>query len=77
MNNKVPPELEEKIKAELEQLNRSYVEVNGKPVNPGNCYYFDTNPPHVLYNTNCPDSLKERINQIISKYILEDEGSAY
>ena len=77
VSNKLPVELEQKIKAELATLNRSYIEVNGRLMTPDSCYYFDAHPPHVLYNTNCPEGLKKRIKEIISKYIPEDESNAH
>ena len=77
MVDKLSTNIEEKIKAELDQLNKSYLEIEGRILNPAACYYFSPHPPHVLYNTDCPDILKEKIKAIISKYIIENERGAH
>ena len=77
MSTRLTPDTAEKLKEELEKLNQSYLEVDGKLLNPGSCYYFDDNPPHVFYNTNCPGFLKEKIDEIILKYVVKNEGSSY
>jgi hypothetical protein len=58
-----------RIKEELMILENESVEANGIFLKPSQCYHFETDPPHVLFNTNCPSSLKERIQSIISKYL--------
>jgi hypothetical protein len=63
----------DKVKAELNELDHQLVDVEGNQLKPSQCYHFDTSPLHVLFNTNCPDSLKEKINSILSKYISQDE----
>ena len=71
----IPDKEFDKIKAELAEIDESYVEVDGKQLKSSGCYYFGANPAHILYNTNCPDTLKKKINQIILKY-LPNENSA-
>jgi hypothetical protein len=61
----------EKIKAELMQLDRDLVEADGIRLKPSQCYRFETNPPHVLFNTNCPDALRQKVQDIISRHIHE------
>ena len=51
------------------------LELKGKMVKPSNCYYFEGNPAHILFNTNCPDSLKEKIENIVQKYISNESDS--
>lgn len=75
MKNIIPDDTIEKIKAELIELDNSLIEIGGKQLKPSNCYYFEGNPAHILYNTNCPQALKEKIDRIILKY-LPDETSA-
>ncbi len=53
---------------ELEELEKNPVLLNGKFVNPSQCYRFFINPPYVLYNTNCPDDLMDAIEAILLKY---------
>jgi hypothetical protein len=61
----------EKIKAELMQLDRDLVEADGIRLKPSQCYHFETNPLHVLFNTNCPDALRQKVQDIISRHIHE------
>ena len=65
-----------KIKEELAGLDRDSIEVNGQSLKASQCYHFGTNPLHVLFNTNCPQSLKEKIQSIIAKYVTYNENGA-
>ena len=65
-----------KIKEELATLDRDSIPVNGKNLKASQCYHFGTNPLHVLFNTNCPKSLKEKIQSIIAKYVTHNESGA-
>lgn len=64
----------EKVKAELGDLDRFYIEIDGKRLKPSQCYRFDVDPAHVLFNTNCPDELKKKVQSILSKYIKGNES---
>ena len=77
MVEKLPIPVEQLIKAELDELNKTYLKIDGGVLHPAACYYFNTNPPHILYNTNCPDILKEKIKAIVSKYRKDNEGSVH
>ena len=68
MNRSLPPDIIERVKAELGELEREFVNIEGKQLKPSQCYRFNGDPVHVLFNTNCPESLKSRIQSIISKY---------
>ena len=61
-------EIDNKLKAALDELDQEWVEIDGAKVKPSQCYHVDANPPHVLFNTNCPDSLKQKIQEILSHY---------
>jgi hypothetical protein len=61
----------EKIKAELVQLDREMVEADGIRLKPSQCYRFETDPPHVLFNTNCPEALRKKVQDIISRHFHE------
>jgi len=63
------PDVIGRVKAELSELDRDPVEVDGMQLKPSQCYHFDVSPLHVLFNTNCPDSLKQKVQAILSKYI--------
>ena len=75
MINQIPIERLNFIKNELEELDKELLELQGKKVKPSTCYYFESNPAHILFNTNCPDSLKEKIQGILHKYISDESGS--
>ncbi|GAC1452374.1 MAG: hypothetical protein NVSMB7_15060 [Chitinophagaceae bacterium] len=64
------------IRLELDRLDKQPVLMNGKLVKPSQCYRYSTSPPHVLYNTNCPEHLMEKIEAILLKYRNTDEGRA-
>jgi len=66
----------EKVKAELGELDRHFVEINGKRLKPSQCYRFVEDPAHILFNTNCPEGLKKKIQSILTKYIRTDETGA-
>ena len=74
MRKSLPPDKIEKVKAELGELERSFVKIDGKRLKPSQCYRFNADPLHILFNTNCPESLKEKIQSIISKYTVTDES---
>jgi hypothetical protein len=38
---------------------------------PSQCYMFSLNPPYILFNTNCPDLLREKLLAILRKYFEE------
>lgn len=64
----LPKQIIDQIRTELEA-------VNGEWRDADKCYYFETDPPHVLFNTNCPDLLQSRIRSILSKYIEVNESN--
>jgi hypothetical protein len=57
------------IKAELEGLDRNMVQIDGRELKPSQCYRIELDPVHVLFNTNCPDELRVKVESILSKYI--------
>jgi hypothetical protein len=67
--------LKEKIKAELAELDKQEIEVDGIKLKPSECYHFDLSPNHVLFNTNCPDDLKKQVQNIISKHTSYESGA--
>jgi hypothetical protein len=64
------------IKEALELLDIEPVEVDGKLLKASQCYHVDMEPPHVLFNTNCPDNLREKVNAILARYNGYNESSA-
>jgi hypothetical protein len=59
----------ERIKAELSELDRQMVDADGIQLKPSQCYHFESSPLHVLFNTNCPDALRQKVEDIISRHI--------
>lgn len=74
MRKTLSPEILEKVKAELGELDLHLVEIDGVKLKPSQCYRFEADPAHVLFNTNCPDGLKQKIQSIFSKYTTFNEG---
>lgn len=72
---KVNPEIKKKLQEEFNELDRTMISIDGSWLKPSQCYHFGDDPVHVLFNTNCPDDLKQRIEGILSKYISSDESS--
>jgi len=67
-NQEYDPSRIARLRSELQELDKTVIEVNGRKMRPSQCYYFGLQPFHILYNTNCPDSIKTRVDEIISKY---------
>lgn len=64
------------LKSELADLDRDWIEIEGARLKPSQCFHLGTDPVHVLFNTNCPDSLRERVQTILSKYIPDESGAS-
>ena len=58
----------EKIQVELADLDRAFLTIRGKTYKPSQCYRFDSTTGHILFNTNCPSALKQKIQEIIMRY---------
>ena len=58
----------ELLKEELAKLDHACVEVDGVELRPSQCYHIETDPLHVLFNENCPESLKEKIERLLKAY---------
>ena len=65
-----------KLRDELIALDREMVEIGGMKLKPSQCYRLGIDPPHVLFNTNCPDEIKDKVKAIMSKYIPNAEAGA-
>jgi hypothetical protein len=60
----------EDLLSELAELDRETIIVDGKTLKPSQCYHVGTDPTHVLFNTNCPDELREKVSRVLAKYRL-------
>lgn len=61
------------IKLALHQLDKEKVDLDGIQVLPSQCYRLETDPPHILFNTNCPDSVRQKVEEILSNYTDKNE----
>ena len=78
MAEPLSPQIMEKIRNELLELDSDLVDVDGRQLKPSQCYRFETDPLHVMFNTNCPDKLRDRVEEIIAKYTSDHEsGTQY
>lgn len=68
------PDILNLIKGELAKLEDEPIILDGISLKPSQCYHLETNPAHVLFNTNCPDSLKEKVQAILDKYSDRNEA---
>jgi len=59
------------IKKAMDDLGQQVLIIDGIPMEACKCYYYSLNPPHVLFNDNCPELLKENILSIFSYYQVE------
>lgn len=69
------PAILKQLKLELNALDNDPVEIDGSRIKPSQCYRFEVDPVHVMFNTNCPDSLKQKVEAILSKHLKPDESS--
>lgn len=53
---------------ELETLDREVIELKGLTMKPSQCYHLSVDPVHILFNENCPEWLKDRVNGILKRY---------
>ena len=58
----------DQLKADLAELDEHEIEIDGIKLRPSECYHFDVSPRHVLFNTNCPEALRNKVEAIIEKH---------
>ena len=66
----------DRIAYELKELDKDLVEIDGVHLKPSQCYHYEADPFHILFNTNCPDSLKQKVEAILSRHIPQYENSS-
>ena len=74
MTEPLSPLIMERIRNELYELDTDLVDVEGKQLKPSQCYRFETDPLHVMFNTNCPEKLRVRVEEILAKYTSDNES---
>ena len=55
------------IMVAMEKLDHQTIEVRGVKLEACKCYHYSLNPVHVLFNDNCPESLKQDIRDIFER----------
>jgi|GEM_PF-2673047 hypothetical protein len=65
--------LYEHFLAELAALDEQTMVVDGKELKPSQCYHLGVEPVHILFNTNCPDLLKQKLNALLVKYRFSND----
>jgi hypothetical protein len=62
-----------KLLQELKELDKRPIELeNGLKMKPSQCYSFSLYPkPHFLFNTNCSEELRDKLQSIFRKYFNE------
>ena len=74
MDDNTTMDVMNRIRQELEKLEDEPVQIDGVSLKPSQCYHLEADPAHVLFNTNCPDSLKEKVQAILDKYSERNEA---
>jgi len=66
----------ENLVHELEALENELVPVDGILLKPSQCYRFETDPVHLMFNTNCPDALRKKVQAILHKHLPSYESGS-
>ena len=59
------------LRDDLDLLNKDWRNIEGSPLSANQCYHFETDPPHFLFNLNCPDNLRQELNDLLLKHFPE------
>jgi hypothetical protein len=59
------------LRDDLDLLNKEWRHIEGTPLSATQCYHFETDPPHFLFNLNCPDNLRQELNDLLLKHFPE------
>jgi hypothetical protein len=64
----------DQLREDLDILNREWMDIHGSKLSANQCYHLETNPPHFLFNLNCPEALQQKLNGILDKYFPKNEN---
>ena len=64
------------IQNELEKINQEWIDIDGGKIKAGQCYHFESDPPHLLFNLNCPENLQQKLIGILYQYLDANESSS-
>lgn len=76
MQTMITEQQEKELLEELMALDSQAVDLDGKSLKASQCYHWESDPAHLLFNTNCPSDLRKKVESIIAKYLPVNEGSA-
>jgi hypothetical protein len=62
------------LRDDLDLLNKEWRDIEGSKLSANQCYHFETDPPHFLFNLNCPDTLRQKLQSLLSKHFPEYEN---
>jgi hypothetical protein len=71
------PEIIDQLKEALSQLDQYPFYLNGRLVKASQYYHLEFDPPHILFNTNCPEVIQESVRGILRKFIPEYETGQF
>ncbi len=57
----------DQVRVELDALNVQWPDSE-------KCYHVELDPPHVLFNLNCPKELEKRVREILFRYNANNES---
>jgi hypothetical protein len=64
----------DQLREDLDRINRVWMNIDGTELSANQCYHFETDPPHFLFNINCPETLQQKLKDILHKYFPGDEN---
>ncbi len=64
----------DQLRTDLDEINRKWRDMENSELSASQCYHFETDPPHFLFNLNCPDDLKSKLNELLNKYFPKRES---
>jgi hypothetical protein len=62
------------LRDDLDLLNKEWRDLKDCKLSANQCYHFETDPPHFLFNLNCPDTLRQKLQILLSKHFPEYEN---
>jgi len=63
------------LRDDLDLLNKEWRDIEGSSLSASQCYHFETDPPHFLFNENCPEALRQLLNNLLLKHFPESVNS--
>ncbi len=69
------PESVQNLTKALQELDQEMVDLDGRQLKPSACYRVNLDPLHILFNTNCPDTLKEKVEALMNEHLGDQHPS--